>query len=397
MISAEITTAEITTAEITTADTPATRLATRLGFFVAGFGIACWAPLVPFAKARTGADEASLGMLLLCLGVGSVAAMPLAGGLAGRIGSRAVILLGGVGIAISLPVLAIASWTPLLVVALLVFGASIGAMDVAVNIHGCEVQDAAGTTLMSNFHGMYSVGGLIGSAAMTSALALKTPPMMAAGVSSAIITFCLLIAGPRLLRTKSHGDTPFLVRPRGIVLLIGLLAFAMFLVEGAMLDWSAVFLTENRGLPARQAGIGYVLFSLAMTIGRLSGDKITRVLGGQRILVYGSILTSLGIAFLILAPWPAAGLFAFVLVGFGAANLVPVLFTAAGSQKQMPADLAIAAVSVLGYLGVLMGPAAIGFIGKSIGLTGAFALLAVLSLSVAVLSRVGRGQDRSYH
>ena len=370
------------------ADTPRTRLATRLSFFVAGLGVASWAPLVPYAKDRVGADEAMLGMLLLCLGIGSVVSMPLSGGLCGRMGSRFVILLGGLGVAAALPVLATAGSVPLLAAGLFLFGASIGAVDVAVNIHGTTVQEAAGVPLMSNFHGMYSVGGLAGSAGMTALLSFGALPSAAVWIPTLVVLLCLVLSAPRLLKTKAAGDTPFFVRPRGVVIVIGVLAGSMFLVEGAMLDWSAVLLESSRGIATEKAGIGFVLFSLAMTVGRLTGDAVTHVLGGRRILFFGALLAASGIALVVFAPWNPLVLAGFVIIGLGAANMVPVLFTAAGRQKIMSPDLAIAAVSALGYLGVLIGPAAIGFIAKSITLSGAFLVLGVLTLLVGSMSRV---------
>lgn len=370
------------------ADTPQARLATRLSFFVAGVGLSSWAPLVPYAKERIGADDSTLGLLLLCLGVGSVVAMPLAGGLCGRVGSRFVILLAGLGIILALPVLATAGSVVPLVLGLLVFGASIGAIDVAVNIHGTLVQESAGVPLMSNFHGMYSVGGLAGSAGMTAVLASGLAPRLAVWIPVVVILACLVVSAPRLLKNRAVGDTPFIVVPRGIVILIGFLAFSMFLVEGAMLDWSAVLLEGSRGISKEKAGIGYVLFSLAMTVGRLTGDPVTQLLGNRRILLFGGLSAAAGIAMVVFAPWNALVLTGFVVIGLGSANMVPVLFTSAGRQKAMPPDLAIAAVSALGYMGVLAGPASIGFIAASIGLPGAFVVLAVLGLSAAALSKL---------
>ena len=148
----------------------AARLATRLSFLVAGFGVACWAPLVPFARERLGVTDATLGLLLLCIGIGSVSAMIVTGPLSARFGSKPVILAGGFGLAAILPILALAPDTATLAAALLVFGAALGSIDVAMNIHAVEVERAAGTPLMSGFHALFSIGGFAGAGLMTSLL-----------------------------------------------------------------------------------------------------------------------------------------------------------------------------------------------------------------------------------
>jgi MFS family permease len=368
---------------------PRLRLATRLTFFIAGMGIACWAPLVPYAKAKLDLDEAGLGMMLLFLGAGSVSAMPVAGGLSTRFGSRSVILGGVIGLILILPLLSVVTAPWQLSLCLALFGASLGAVDVAANIHGVEVEHRAGVPMMSNFHGFYSIGGLAGSGAMTLLLTNGVSPWTATLSASMLGLFCALIAGPRLIATRPESGTPFFVRPRGIVLLIGCLTFIIFLLEGALLDWSAVLLEETRGMPESRAGTGYALFSLAMAIGRLTGDRLTARWGGAKILLHGSILTAGGLACVILAPSTGVALIGFPILGLGAANLVPVLFSTASRQTVMPKDLAISAISVMGYAGILAGPAAIGFIAGFTGLEGVFGILAAAVLTLAFFSRIG--------
>lgn len=369
------------------ADSPATRLATRLAFFVSGFGMACWAPLVPYAKARLGIGEAMLGLLLLCLGAGSMLSMPVAGVLAGRIGARPVILVGGVGLCCAMPLLAGADSSLLLALALALFGASLGAMDVAMNIHAVEVANDAPVPLMSGFHGLFSLGGFVGSLGMTGLLAAGLAPLPAILVALLVVIAGLALAAPRLLRTRSGGSGPLFVVPRGLVLLLGALTFAMFLAEGALLDWGAILLVETRQFDPAKAGIGYALFSLAMLSGRLTGDRVIARLGEYRVLVGGGLLATAGFALMLLAPHTGLALVGFLLVGLGAANIVPVLFSAAGRQGTMPANLAVAAVTTVGYAGVLAGPALVGFVAQGLGLVTAFVILGVLMLSAPLTAR----------
>jgi predicted MFS family arabinose efflux permease len=360
------------------------RLSTRLSFLVAGLVMASWAPQVPYAKARLGLDEGAFGLLLLCLGIGSVLAMQVIGAVVARVGTRPIILISGVGLCLTLPWLAFASTTPSLALCLLLFGASIGSIDVAMNVQAVEVEQAAAEPLMSGFHGMYSLGGLAGAAGGTALLSSGLRPVTAAGVAAFAAAVLLVIAAPGLLRSKSAQGTPLIAIPRGIVILIGALAFVAFLTEGAILDWSALLLTGSFGVPAAQAGIGYALFSVAMAFGRLTGDRTVKRLGQRRTLLYGGLVVTAGFALLLSLPsaWVASG--GFVLIGLGAANLVPILFSTAGRQNAMSPALAIASMTTLGYAGILIGPAAIGFIASVTSLRAAFAVLAVIMLGFPV-------------
>lgn len=361
------------------ADRPATRLATRLVFLVAGFGLACWAPLVPFAKQRLGIGDGVLGLLLLCLGIGSVVAMLVTGVVSARHGSRPVILAGGLGVALLLPGLALAGQPWALGGVLLLFGAALGSLDVAMNVHALDVERDAGQPLMSGFHALFSAGGLVGAALMTALLSAGWTPVQGTLLGSALMLAAMALAAPRLLRgAPASADAPRLAWPRGPVLLLAGLAGVCFLVEGAVLDWSALLLTEGGLVPAAQGGLGFMVFSVAMTAGRLGGDALCARLGDRRVLVAGGWLAVAGFGAVLVAPsllWAMAG---FLAIGLGASNLVPVLFRRAGAQTVMPPALAIAAISTTGYAGVLLGPAAIGFVSHLMGLPVAFALLSTL-------------------
>lgn len=374
------------------ADRPATRLATRLAFFVAGFGVACWAPLVPFAKQRLGIDDAVLGLLLLCIGVGSVAAMLATGPLSARYGSKPIIVVGGVGLSLVLPLLAIATTPAALGAALLFFGAALGSLDVAMNVHAVEVERAATRPLMSGFHALFSIGGFAGATLMTFLLSLGIGAVSGTLVAAASMLAAMFIASPRLLPATRAESGPVFVLPRGVVLLLAGLAAATFLAEGAILDWSALLITGEGLVEHAQGGVGYVLFSVAMTAGRLLGDGLTGRIGDRATLIGSGSLAVLGFVVLLTAPIVAAALAGFVLIGLGASNIVPVLFRRAGSQTTMPPALAIGAVTTMGYAGILLGPAALGFVAKGFGLPAAFWILAVLLAFVPLTARFVTGR-----
>lgn len=363
------------------------QMSTRIAFFIAGFGLAAWAPLVPYAKARAGLDEATLGLLLLCLGAGSILAMPISGLLATRFGCRRVLVVGTILICLSLPLLATASTLPLLIATLFMFGAGLGAVDSTVNLQAVIVERASGRHMMSGFHGLFSVGGIAGAAGVSALLALGLSPLWAIAAVIVLILAALAKAAPHLLPYGSESSGPAFAVPHGVVLFIGVLCFIVFLAEGAMLDWSAVFLTTEKSLGEAYAGLGYAAFALTMTVGRLLGDTIVRRLGARRVIILGGLFAALGMALATLAPNWELSLLGYALVGVGCSNIVPVLYTAVGKQTVMPESIAVPAITTLGYAGILAGPAAIGFIAHASSLSLAFLLIAALLLGVAISGR----------
>lgn len=366
------------------------QMSTRIAFFIAGFGIAAWAPLVPYAKARAGLDEATLGLLLLCLGAGSILAMPISGILATRYGCRRVFSAGTVLICLALPLLATVSSAPLLIATLFLFGAGLGAVDSTVNLQAVIVERASGRTMMSGFHGLFSVGGIAGAAGVSALLALGLTPLWAIAVVIVLMLAALIKAAPHLLPYGSESSGPAFAVPHGVVLFIGLLCFVVFLAEGAMLDWSAVFLTADKQIDEAYAGLGYAAFALTMTAGRLLGDTIVSHLGARRVIIVGGLLAAAGLILATLATSWQVALVGYGLVGMGCSNIVPVLYTAVGKQTLMPASIAVPAITTLGYAGILAGPAAIGFIAHASSLSTAFLLIATLLVAVAISGRILR-------
>jgi predicted MFS family arabinose efflux permease len=364
------------------------QMSTRIAFFIAGLGIAAWAPLVPYAKTRAGLDEGTLGLLLLCLGVGSILAMPLAGILATRFGCRRVATGGTLLICAALPLLATVSSIPALIATLFMFGAGLGTVDSTVNLQAVIVERASGKNMMSGFHGLFSLGGIVGAAGVSALLGLGLTPLAAMLVVVVVLIAALFKAVPHMLPYGSESSGPAFAIPHGIVLFIGGMCFIVFLTEGAALDWSAVFLTEERGIAPAYAGLGYAAFALTMTAGRLLGDRIVRKLGATRIILFGGLTAAAGLFLATFAPSWQASLLGYALVGAGCSNIVPVLYTAVGKQTVMPESIAVPAITTLGYAGILAGPAVIGFVAHASSLSFAFGLMAVLLVAVAIGGKV---------
>ena len=364
-------------------------LGTRLVFLIAGLGMSSWAPLVPFASQRLALSGASLGALLLCLGIGSLAAMPVTGSLVGRFGCRRVMLCSTLVILATLPLLATLNVMWMMAVTLMIFGAGLGMLDVAMNVQAVEVEKAARRPMMSGFHGFFSLGGILGAGAISLLLGVGLSPLASVMLVMLLMLLLLATSLPTLMSERLHQpDQPWLVVPRGFVAFLGLRCFILFLAEGAVLDWGALLLLQSPEMSTAHAGLGYALFSVAMTIGRLTGDRIIHRFGRFLVMLTGALTAAAGLALAVYLPWPQMALLAFLLVGFGLSNTVPMLFNAVGNQKDMPSNLGISAMTTLGYAGILSGPALIGFISQWLSLSGAFLLIALLLLAVAASARL---------
>ncbi len=352
-------------------------------FFVIGFAAGAWAPLVPFAKQRLGLDDGGLGLLLLCLGLGSIVAMPLAGAAAARIGARPVLLVASAVACLVFPSLATVDSRLVLGAALFLFGVGIGSLDCVINVQAIAVERDSGRAMMSGFHALYSLGGFAGAGAVSVLVGLSANLLGIALTVATVMAAATAISSPGLLSVKTNDHAAAFAAPRGVVLLIGAFCFVVFLAEGSALDWSAVLLRIGRHATPAQAGLGYVAFAVAMTAGRLVGDRVVTRLGLRRAVIIGALVACAGLTFAAVAPgwhWSVVG---YGLVGAGCSNIVPALFTAIGRQTEMPESQAVPAVSVLGYAGILAGPAGIGLVANVTSLPIALLAVAVMLAAVA--------------
>lgn len=353
---------------------------TRAIFFISGFSAASWAPLVPILRERLFIEEDLLGMLLLCVGIGSLLTMPIAGTLASKFGCRKVLTVASIFISAMLLLLCKVSNFWLTVPIVLLFGGIMGCIDVVMNIQSVVVEKAVKHQIMSGMHAMYSVGGFIGAGLFGVWVGfLKLTPFQST-IISVLIIFLLLMKYSKHFIVDGGGDKndKLIAVPKGILIFIGLIAMISYLVEGAIMDWSGVFLTITKGFDISVAGVGFAMFSASMLLMRFVGDSLVEKFGARFIILSGCIIAFSGFLFLILADAQKILFAGFFLIGLGCANVVPVFFSMLGKQKIMPVNMAIPAVSTLGYLGILMGPAVIGFIAKVTSLYFSFGLLAIL-------------------
>jgi MFS family permease len=353
--------------------------AVRLIYFMAGTGISAWAIIVPFSKIRFHLDDGTLGLILLAPGIGGVIAMPFCGMLVAKFGSRTVLLVSGIIFGVILPALSVAPSPAALTILLFFYGLTFGAIDIAMNAQAVVAEARSGQLKMSSFHALYSIGSLV--------IALATSFLLRLGLTNAICAFLsagvifILLGQTRHLVPKaedlpSHG--PKLALPNRATLILGLCCFACFLTEGAITDWSAIFLRFSRGMNLDAAFLGYAGFSVAMAGARLGGDAVAMRLGAANVVRLGCLLAAAGLLVAVFIPYGAVGIFGFFLAGLGIGNIAPLVFSAAARVPGMSAHLAVPAVVSLGYCGFLIGPVLIGLVAHKFSLSVALGLDAAL-------------------
>ena len=365
--------------------------AARIGFFTGGFTVACWAPIIPFVQNNLSLDPSHLGLLLLGLGIGSFVGMPIAGTLTAKFGSRTALGLSGL---LSCLLLVMLAWMPGYVfecAMLLAYGIALGCLEVSVNIYGARLQKAVGRPILSGLHACYSIGE-VSAAGLLSLLLILNAPLLASvaflmfTLGAALIYALQHIDNDRTAEDKKHKRFTFFI-PKGLLLVVSGICFAAFLAEGAMLDWGAMYLTKEGGTPLKAAGFGYTVFVLAMAISRLIGDSLVKKLGPSTVLYGGMVLDVLALLAMILFPTPVVLFAALFVMGFGVANIAPVLITAASRIKGVDTTTAVTVVTTFGYGGLMLGPALLGYIADFFSLKVSFLFIALLLTAMGLIAK----------
>lgn len=360
-----------------------TILTSRIGFFIAGFGLSIWAPLVPYVRLHIPMTDATFGLLLLCIGVGSLCCMPLSAVLTSRFSIRRCLFVLTLILLCAVLVIATATELWLMGLALFFFGGSLGVLDVILNIQGLSIENRANRSMMSNFHGMFSVGTIVGAVLMIALLTLGLSALLSTLAAMTLIFLLSLFAVRGYLDERTLGSSESFIWPNGWILLVGLMCFVVYLAEGVILDWSALYLINDKHIATAQAGLGYASFAAMVATGRFLGDGLVRQLGRVRIIVGGGLLAAAGIVLSIITNHWGVALLGYALCGLGCANVSPVLISSLSQQTHMPTHLAITAATTIGFAGVLAGPAMMGAVAHYSSLSAAFAVLAGLLLVVA--------------
>jgi MFS family permease len=375
------------------------RWAVAAMFFANGFLFGSWAPQIPLLLPRHQISEFTLGLLIFGLGVGAVIAMSFSGAIIARLGSRralrtfALLAVGTLALVVFAPNL------PMLAMTMAIMGAFLGCMDVAMNANAVEVEKRMGRAIMSSSHGFWSLGGFIGGGlggiviARTSA---ETHVLLATAAALAV----MLAAMPFLIgETGAHGPVAGEKRrghwPRGwSIYILGLMALFSMVPEGGVLDWAALYLTKEHGSPLATASFAFAIFAGTMAVVRFLGDAVRNRFGAVATLRVSGLVGAAGMLGAAVAPtdWIAIACFGFA--GLGIANMVPIVLSAAGNHPGASSGSGIAAVTMMGYSGILIAPSAIGLAAEHVGYRLTYGVLALLLAVVAVLATRVAAADR---
>lgn len=369
------------------------RIAVTGVFFLNGVVFSAWYARLPSIQRELELAPEQLGLALLGAPLGLLVAQPLVGAVAARRGSRALVAAAPLYLAaVVLPALAVDM--PTLLAAVFVTGAANGTLDIAMNAQGVAVERAAGRRLFNSLHAGFSFGALAGALVAGGAAAAGVAPLphLAAVAVAAALVAALLVPG--LLHDEGDPQAPRLARPSRGLAALGVVAFCALLAEGAVFDWSSVYLaTETEASPG-VAPLGLASFSLAMGVGRLAADRAAAHAGPDAVVRTGALLGALGMGLTLAWAAPVAGVTGFALMGLGLSAVFPLTLRASGFQGQAPGP-ALAAVSTVGYAGFLTGPPVIGLLAGTTGLRGALVLVCVLCLVAAALAASAGDRARS--
>ncbi len=348
------------------------------------FGI--WASRIPAAKDLHELSHASLGTLLLLMAAGAICAFPIAGRFSDKLGAAQLTRVLGVLNAVALIGLALAPSVITLGVVLFFFGAFHGAMDVAMNAWGAEVERWAKRAQMSTYHAMWSLGAGLGAGSGYLAIRAEAGLLLHFLIAGGVLLAVTLVLGACGWRSEVSGEArgPAFSLPKGALVLAGLVAFCASMGEGAMADWGAIYLRDEGGAPEEWAAIGYTVFSVAMVVMRLLGGWVNRLSGPVMIARASGLIAAIGAGFVVLSPTVFGILVGFVLMGFGYALIIPLAFSRAANDPEIPPGQAIASVATFGYGGILLGPPIMGFVAAASSLKLSYGLLGVMALFVVV-------------
>jgi predicted MFS family arabinose efflux permease len=378
------------------------RWAVAAMFLANGFVMGAWAPQIPLLMPRHDVTESALGLLILVLGLGAVTAMLFAGRLISLYGGRRVLSLFSLAL---IPVLPMVVFSPnlwLLALFMAVFGAMAGCMDVAMNNQAVVIERRLDRAIMSSSHGFWSLGGFIGGSAGAWVIAhwgSEVQSLLTAAVVAVIVVSAmpfLLPDLPQPVETEAAPQPKTKLFPKDFhVWLLGFLALASMVPEGAVLDWAAIYMQKELGSDVFVSGLGFAFFAGAMALMRFLGDTVRNRLGAVRTLRISGWLGAAGMMGGAVATQDWMVIVSFFIAGLGIANMVPILFSAAGNHPRLPAANAISIVTMVGYCGILVAPSTIGIVAEQVGFRPTYAGLSLVLILVALLASRAADADRA--
>jgi MFS family permease len=365
------------------------RLSVSFFYFALGLCFATWASRIPVLKAGLGLSEAELGTILLMLPTGQLLTMPLAAALVNRLGSKSVLPMAGVCYAILLIFIGLSSNAWWLGAALLFYGIASNISNIAINTQGVLVEEQYGKSIMSSFHGAWSLGGFAGSLIGLLTLNLQLSSVMHFSIISVLLIIIIFINRGYLIVenvAKKTVEKKEKFKPDNVIIQLGIIGFFSMATEGAMFDWSGVYFSEVIHAPLEWVTIGFTSFMIMMASGRFIGDWIIEKFGRKRTLQGSGLLMFTGMMASVLFPNFYVAIFSFMLVGLGVACNVPTVYSLTGRHERIPAGVAIAMVSSISFMGFLVGPPLIGYIAELFNLQYSFALFSLFGLCMFIMT-----------
>lgn len=386
----------LTASPIRTAAPPRpARIAVIIFFMLHGLIVASWVVRIPDVKLHLGLSDGELGLALLGAPAGAVTGQFIVGWLISKYGSKAITVAAAVAWCLLFPLLGLAPNLPVLTFVLFLFGLLAGGFDVAMNAQAATVEKLYGRPIMSSFHGTWSIASLV-SAGAGGFLAGRAIPVELHFLAVSLLVLAVIGFAQRDLipeeRPTAAERHSFALVPRAL-LPLGMLAFSVLLFEGAVGDWSAVYLRETLGSPPTEAAGAFVAFTLLMTAGRLTGDQLTLRLGAAAVVRGGGLLALAGLLIFVLSPLPLLAILGCALIGAGIACPFPLVISAAARTTATAPGRAISSMATIGYAGNLLGPPLIGGLAQLFSLRGALGMLCLAGLTLILLSGHARPHD----
>ncbi|RNI32882.1 MFS transporter [Rufibacter immobilis] len=364
------------------------RIAVGALFFLQGLCFSSWGSRIPSIQQQLHLSEAQLGAVLFSLPVGLMLSLPFTGWLTSKIGSRKVVTIALFLYSTTLVLIGLCQTTAQLVGTLFLFGFASNMANISVNTQAVGVENLYKKSIMASFHGLWSLAGFAGAAVGTLMIGLEVQPLqhflVMAAVVMAGVAVAYQFAVPKDAPTPAN--QPIFVKPDKALMGLGLIAFCSLICEGAMFDWSGVYFQKVVQAEKAWIAAGYTAFMSTMAFTRFIADWLTTKLGLKRVLQFSGLVTAVGLTIAVLFPHMVTAILGFLLVGAGVSAVVPLVYGVAGKTKTMAPSMALAAVSTIGFAGFLVGPPLIGLLAGISSLRLSFAVIALMGISVALLS-----------
>ena len=364
------------------------RFAVSVFFFCQGICFASWASRIPDIKTSLHLSEAALGSILLALPIGQILTMFFSGRAVTRFGSKTVLRIAAACYAVALTNIGLATKPWHLALCLFFFGVCGNMCNISVNTQGINAENLYGRTIMSSFHGVWSVSGFTGALIGALMMQLQLTPYIHFWIIAAFVIVAELFAAKYLLYTatsKAAGSVRNIKKPEKLLIKLGIIGFCCLSCEGCMFDWSGVYFKDVVKAQGYYVSLGYAAFMITMAIGRFAGDKLAEKFSRKKMVQVSGVLIFCGMMLAVLLPQIITATIGFLLVGFGVSSIVPLLYSTAGKASKAPSGIAIATVSSIAFLGFVMGPPFIGYIAELAGLQYSFMTIAFLGLGISYM------------